>query len=99
MTQDQNNDQKLTKEDIIVYSTMACPYCHAVQAWLKDNEVEFTPKMVDTDMAAQKELMDKLDGNFQGVPVTFIKDTMVLGFDRNKLTTVLEENGIDLKIK
>ncbi len=89
----------MNKEDIIVYSTMACPYCHAVQAWLKDNDVEFTSKMVDTDMEAQKELMEKLDGNFQGVPVTFIKDTMILGFNRDQLAATLEENGVELKVK
>ncbi len=93
------DNKKLTKDDIVVYSTMACPYCHAVQAWLKDNEIEFTPKMVDTDMAAQKELMDKLDGNFQGVPVTFIKDQMVLGFNRDQLATILEEQGFELKVR
>ncbi len=91
--------KSLTKDDIVVYSTMACPYCHAVQAWLKDNEIEFTPKMIDTDMAAQKELMDKLDGNFQGVPVTFIKDQMVLGFNRDQLATILEEQGFELKVR
>ncbi len=91
--------KKLTKDDIIVYSTMACPFCHAVQAWLKDNEVEFVSKMVDADMNAQKELMDKLNGNFQGVPVTFIKDQMVLGFNRDQLATILQDNGVELKVK
>lgn len=89
----------MKKEDIIVYATMVCPFCHAVQGWLKDNEVEFETKMVDTDDKARQELMDKLGGNFQGVPVTFIKDKMVLGFDRNQLAAILEENGVTIKVK
>lgn len=87
----------MKKEDIVVYATHSCGFCHALGNWLKDNEIEHEMKMVDTDAEAQKELLDKIDGNFQGVPVAFIKDQMVLGFDRNTITEILRENGVELK--
>lgn len=86
----------MTKDDIIVYSTQTCGYCHALKAWLDDHKIEYTAKSVDTDLEAQKELLDKLNGNFQGVPVTFIKDTMILGFDRAGITSALKLQGIEI---
>lgn len=86
----------MTKDDIIIYSTQTCSYCHALKAWLDDHKIEYTAKSVDTDLEAQKELLDKLDGNFQGVPVTFIKDTMILGFDRAGITSALKLQGIEI---
>ncbi len=87
----------MNKEDIVVYATHSCGFCHALSNWLKDNKIEHELKMIDTDQEAQKELLAKIDGDFQGVPVTFIKDQMVLGFDRNSITQILEENGVELE--
>lgn len=86
----------MTKDDIIVYSTQTCGYCHALKAWLDEHKIEYTAKSVDTDLEAQKELLDKLNGNFQGVPVTFIKDTMILGFDRAGIINTLKLHGIEI---
>ncbi len=87
----------MKKEDIVIYATHSCGFCHALDSWMKDNDIEHEMKMIDTDAEAQKELLEKLDNNFQGVPVTFIKDQMVLGFDRNTITEILRENGVELK--
>lgn len=86
----------MTKDDIVIYSTHTCGYCHALKAWLDDNKVEYTDKYIDTDAEAQAELMTKLGGNIQVVPVSFVKDTMIEGFNRNQFAAVLKENGIEI---
>ena len=87
----------MAKDDIVVYSTHTCGYCHALMNWFNDNKVEHTVKYVDTDMTAQKEMFEKLNGNFQGVPVTIINDKdIVVGFDRNSIEEILRQKGVEL---
>lgn len=57
--------------------------------YLNDKGVSFTDKNVETDMEAQKELMQKLDGDFRGVPVIDINGTIILGFDRPRIDAAL----------
>jgi len=56
--------------------------------------VKYVSKNVEEDEDANKELLDKLGGNFQGVPVTDINGEMILGFDRPKLQAALEKNKL-----
>lgn len=86
----------MTKDDIIVYGTPTCGYCHALKAWLDDNKVDYTYKDIATNPAAQAELMAKLGGNIQVVPVTFIKDAKIEGFNRNQFAAVLKDNGVEI---
>ncbi len=82
--------------NIIVYATNTCTFCHGLTAWLDSNKVAYEKKMVDTDMEAQKEMLEKLDNNFQGVPVTVIDDQIVVGFDRESISAILKEKGIEV---
>ncbi len=86
----------MTKDDIIIYSTHTCGYCYALMSWLDDNKVEYTVKHIDSEPEAQAELMQKIGGNVQVVPVTFIKDTMIEGFNRNQFAAVLKQNGVEI---
>ena len=36
----------------------------------------------------------QINGNFQGVPVTDVNGTLILGFDRPRLEEALEANGL-----
>ena len=49
------------------------------------------------DEAAKDELLAKIDGNFQGVPVTDIAGEMILGFNRPALQAALEKNALVAK--
>lgn len=81
---------------VIVYATNTCTFCHGLTAWLDSNKVPYEKKMVDTDMDAQKEMLEKLEGNFQGVPVTAIDDEIVVGFDREGISSILKDKGVDI---
>lgn len=86
----------MTKDDITVYGTQTCGYCHALMAWLDDNKVAYTHKLIDTDPNAQIELAQRLGGSIQVVPITFVKDTLIEGFNRNQFVAVLKENGVEV---
>lgn len=81
---------------ITVYATHTCTFCHGLTAWLDSNKIAYDKKMVDSDMEAQKELLEKLDGNFQGVPVTSIDDQIIVGFDRATISEILKEKGVEV---
>lgn len=79
---------------VTVYSTTWCAFCGTEKQWLDKLGVKYAAKDIEEDEAAKDELLKKLDGNFQGVPVTDIAGEVILGFDRPKLTAALEKNGL-----
>jgi mycoredoxin len=79
---------------ITVYSTPWCAFCKTEKQYLTKLGIAFTAKDVEEDKEAYEELMTKIGGNFQGVPVTDIAGTLVLGFDRAKIDATIKEKGI-----
>lgn len=79
---------------VTVYSTTWCAFCATEKQWLDKLGVKYVAKNIEEDEEAHKELMEKLDGNFAGVPVTDIKGEMILGFNRPALQTALEKNQL-----
>ena len=75
---------------VIVYSTNWCAYCKMAKQYLAGKEVAVDEKNIEEDPEAHKELMDKIGGNFRGVPVIDIAGTIVLGFDRAKIDAALK---------
>lgn len=71
---------------VLVYSSDTCPYCVAAKDFLKEKNVDFIERNVTTDPTAKKELIDMKQ---MGVPVILIDDEMVIGFDKRKLTSLL----------
>lgn len=76
---------------VTVYTSNTCGYCHLAKDFLKENGIDFEEKNVSTDTVARKELMSK---GFMGVPVIFVDEEVVQGFDKGKLTELL---GLQLK--
>jgi glutaredoxin 3 len=78
---------------IVIYSTTTCPYCKMLKDYLKEKNLAFTERLIDTDDTAKTE-MEASSGGFLGVPFSVIsldngtKET-VLGFDKGKLDKVL----------
>lgn len=84
------SDAKSTKNPtVILYSTSWCGYCKMTAKYLHDKGVEFVEKDIEADPDAQKELMEKIDNDFRGVPVTDVNGTLILGFDRAGLDKAL----------
>lgn len=78
---------------IKVYSTVTCPYCKMLKDYLVENKVSFDNVFVDQDEQGRQDMMAE-SGGFLGVPFTVVtKDDgtkeKILGFDKNKINSVL----------
>lgn len=71
---------------VVVYSSESCTYCKQAKDFLKENHVDYVEKNVSTDMQARKELMAK---GHMGVPVIYVDDVEMVGFDKAKLKELL----------
>ncbi|UTX51067.1 NrdH-redoxin [Candidatus Saccharibacteria bacterium TM7i] len=89
MSDTNNNDAK-----VIVYRTSWCAFCHTEMQWLERLGVKYVAKDIEEDEEAHKELMQKINGDFRGVPVTDIAGDIILGFDRPKLQDSLKNHGL-----
>lgn len=72
---------------VILYTTSTCVFCPLVKNFLKEKEVEYEEVDVSKDAKALEEIKEKTGQ--MGVPVTLIRDKVVIGFDKNKLTELL----------
>ncbi len=79
-------------KDITVYSTSWCGFCHQLKAWLTEKGLEFDEINIEDDEQAAKDVVEATKQ--MGVPVTKIKDTYVVGFDRPKLEQLLKQNHL-----
>lgn len=89
-----NTDQQTVDPKVIIYSTTWCAFCKTEEQYLQKLGVEYVKKDVEEDKEAYEELMQKIGGNFQGVPVTDIAGEIVLGFDRAKIDTTLKAKDL-----
>lgn len=83
-----------TDPKVTIYSTTWCAFCKTEKQWLDRLGVTFAEKDIEEDEAAYNEYSTKTGGQTQGVPVTDVNGTIVLGFDRPKLEAALKESGL-----
>lgn len=77
---------------VTMYTTPSCGYCKLAKAFFQEKGVEYTEKDVAADEAAREEMFSKVTekgGQPGGVPVIFVDDAMVMGFDKGKLSQLL----------
>lgn len=72
---------------IKIYSTPNCPYCVALKEFLTERKFEFENVDVAQDEKALQEMVDKT-GQF-GVPVVDIDGQVVVGFDKEQISKIL----------
>lgn len=74
-------------KNVVVFSSNTCGYCTMAKDYLNDKNVAFTERNVSTDVEARKELMKQ---GFMGVPVIYVDDQVIQGFDKEELDRLLE---------
>ena len=79
---------------VIIYRTSWCAFCHTEMQWLDKLGIPYVAKDIEADEAANTELMEKINGDFRGVPVTDVAGDIILGFDRPKLQDAIKAHGI-----
>lgn len=77
----------MAQQDVTIYSTPTCHFCHAAKEFFTEHGVKFTDYNVATDLEKRKEMIQK--SGQMGVPVIYVGDQLVVGFDENKLRSLL----------
>ena len=73
---------------IKVFSTPICPYCVTLKTFLKENNIEFEDIDVSVDEKAREEMIQK--SGQMGVPVIEVNGQIVIGFDKEKISELLD---------
>lgn len=78
------------QKNVVVYTTPTCSWCTTVKRHLDANHIKYREVNVAADMKAA-EAMVKKSGQ-QGVPQTEINGQIVVGFDKNRINSLLGIN-------
>lgn len=76
-----------TMNTVSIYSTPTCVYCNMAKTFFKTNNITYTENDVSADLAKRKEMIDKTGQ--MGVPVIEINGEVIIGFDEEKIRSLL----------
>lgn len=77
----------MAQPQVTIYSTPTCHFCHAAKDFFAANNVQFSDYDVAKDIEKRKEMIDK--SGQMGVPVIFVGDELIVGFDEPRLKQLL----------
>ena len=72
---------------VTIYSTPTCHFCQMAKEFFAEKGVEYTAYDVASDATKRQEMI-QLTGQL-GVPVIVVNDSIMVGFDREKLAAKL----------
>lgn len=75
------------KQPVTVYTTPTCHFCHMAKKFFTEHKVPFTEHDVARDLVRRKEMIEK--SGQMGVPVIFVGNELVVGFDEGRLRELL----------
>ncbi|QQG38352.1 MAG: glutaredoxin family protein [Candidatus Kaiserbacteria bacterium] len=76
-----------TKQNVTIYSTPTCHFCHMAKDFFAANKIQFTDYNVATDLEKRKEMVEK--SGQMGVPVITIGKETIVGYDEDRLKELL----------
>ena len=72
---------------IKIYSTPTCPYCVTLKEFLKEKSIAFEDINVAQDAQTREEMINR--SGQMGVPVVDIDGAIIVGFDKTKISKIL----------
>ena len=75
------------EKNVVIYSTPTCHFCGLAKDFFKENGVTYREFNVASDTEKRAEMMQKSGG--LAVPVITIGDEVIVGFDKERLSTAL----------
>ncbi|SKA91102.1 Glutaredoxin-like protein, YruB-family [Clostridium sp. USBA 49] len=72
-------------KNVTIYTSDTCTYCTQAKEYLKSKGIAFEERNIK-DASYRRELMDM---GFMSVPVIKIDDETILGFDKEKIDSLL----------
>jgi glutaredoxin 3 len=70
-----------------IYTSDTCVYCHRAIEFFEENNIYYVEHNISRDVEVRKSLMQK---GYRSVPLIVINDVEVLGFDRDKIESLLK---------
>ena len=74
-------------KEVTIYTTPTCGYCKMAKEFFATNNVNYIEYNVGTDLEKRKEMIER--SGQMGVPVIFVGDEMIVGFDRSRISELL----------
>ena len=75
------------QKEVVIYSTPSCHFCHAAKDFFDANNIKYTDYDVQTDAEKRQEMIER--SGQMGVPVIFIGDEMIVGFNEEAIRGML----------
>jgi glutaredoxin-like YruB-family protein len=73
---------------VTIYSTPTCHFCHMAKDFFTEHKVAFTDYNVASDLPKRQEMIQK--SGQMGVPVIYIGDELIVGFDEDRIKELLK---------
>ena len=80
-------NKTIMDKTVTIYSTPTCHFCQMTKDFLKEKGVTYTEYNVASDLEKRQEMISK--SGQMGVPVIFVGDELIVGFDQEKLVSTL----------
>ena len=81
--------------EVTIYTTPTCGYCKATKEFFQKNNVQYNEIDVSSNQEKAREMIEK--SGQMGVPVIIVRDgdkeDLIVGFDQQRLSTVLGIHG------
>lgn len=74
-------------KDVLIYTSPTCHFCHMAKDFFNANNVAFTEKNVADSEEIRNEVVER--SGQMGVPVIFIGEDMVIGYNEPKIKSLL----------
>ena len=72
---------------VTIYSTPTCHFCQLTKEFLKEKGIGYAEHNVATDLEKRQEMIQK--SGQMGVPVITIGNELIVGFDKERLASLL----------
>jgi glutaredoxin 3 len=74
-------------KNVTIYSTPTCHFCQMAKEFFKEKGITFTEFNVAQDLEKRQEMIQK--SGQMGVPVIFVGNDLIIGFDKERLVSSL----------
>ena len=72
---------------VTIYSTPTCHFCNMTKDFLKEKGIAYIEHNVASDLEKRQEMIQK--SGQMGVPVIYVGDELIVGFDKERLVSTL----------
>jgi len=82
-----------SQEKVVIYTTRRCGYCRKAKAWLRQNNISYSERDIETSSRARKEF-EKMGA--RGVPVVLVGKQRINGYNESRMRAALKKGGYKL---